>query len=433
MFRCLVFLIGLFAIMSVLPKTAEVFAQPAPAQAQGEPAQTEVPAKLPPQNEARPLAAESAPAPGSPNIDTLNAAVQALDRQIKQISEAITRERGAAPAGGVAPAGAAAPAGASAPAGGAASNRLDRSVAIAAFIVLGICLLGALFVWRGRRDQSRATAEKDLEGQRISYGFWLVIGALLITFLVLVVTLTALAPQEPKTTDVVAIIGSVTGVIGTLTAAFFGIQAAGAGRSQAMTALSDHLKTQESLNAPGKFEPNFGPHSGGTRISITGNGFTGANGANFGVTPGVNFEFVNDGLVRANSPLAPDGVDEAKINLIFPGSTPPNREVGTFYFYTIEPCRGAAGQIVTIRGSGLKDVKTVKFGKAEAAVPAAGRSARELKVPTPPKDKGDANDVDVTLIFPVEAPTNFFVVGKYRYESAPQQGAGAAQQGVVTP
>jgi hypothetical protein len=137
------------------------------------------------------------------------------------------------------------------------------------------------------------------------------------------------------------------------------------------------------------------------------------------VTPGTNFEFVNDGLVRANSPLAPDGVDEAKIILIFPGSNPPNREVGTFYYYTIDPCRGGdgGGDTVRIRGSGLKDVRAVKFGKAEVAVPAdANRTPRELKVQTPPrKDAGDVADVDVTLMFRVDAPTNFFVVGKYHY------------------
>jgi hypothetical protein len=236
---------------------------------------------------------------------------------------------------------------------------------------------------------------------------------LLITFLVLVVTLNAVPPDQPKTTDVVAIIGAITGVIGTLTAAFFGIQAAGAGRSQAITALSDHLKGQESLNAPGKFEPNFGPHSGGTRISITGNGFTGANGANFGVTPGTNFEFVNDGLVRANSPLAPDGVDEAKINLIFPGSTPPNREVGTFYYYTID--REDDGKTVKITGSGLKEVKAVKFGKNEVPVPADPNRSRELKVQVPAREATDPADVDVMLMFPADSPTNFFVVGKYHY------------------
>jgi IPT/TIG domain-containing protein len=178
-----------------------------------------------------------------------------------------------------------------------------------------------------------------------------------------------------------------------------------------MTALSGQLKTQGTLAAtPGKFEPSYGPHSGGTRTSITGNGFTGANGANFGVTPAANFEFVNDGLIRANSPPAPDGVDEAKVILVFPGSSPPNREVGTFYYYTIDPCHGGEGQTVTIRGSGLKDVNAVKFGKKEVAVPADSKGTRELKIQTPSRQEaGNANEVDVTLIFPVESPTNFSV------------------------
>jgi IPT/TIG domain len=135
------------------------------------------------------------------------------------------------------------------------------------------------------------------------------------------------------------------------------------------------------------------------------------------VTPGANFEFVNDGLVRANSPPAPAGVDEVKIILVFPGSSPPNREVGTFYYYTIDPSRGGEGQTVTIRGSGLKEVKAVKFGTKELAVPAdANRVASVLSVQTPPhQDAGGVDDVDVTLIFPVDAPTNFFVVGKYHY------------------
>jgi len=85
------------------------------------------------------------------------------------------------------------------------------------------------------RKEGEETTDKDLEALRISYGFWLVVGALLVTLLVLVITLTAMAPEQPKTADIVAIIGAVTGVIGTLTAAFFGIQAAGA------LAGADHL------------------------------------------------------------------------------------------------------------------------------------------------------------------------------------------------
>jgi hypothetical protein len=194
---------------------------------------------------------------------------------------------------------------------------LDFRVAIALFVVVGICLLVSLVIWRmprskakGEKDsEGQEVSDKDLEALRISYGFWLVVGALLITLLVLVITLSALAPAAPKTTDIVAIIGAVTGVIGTLTAAFFGIQAAGAGRSQALTTLDNTLKNQAAVSAPTptKLDPSYGPHAGSTRVSITGNGFTGASGVNFGVTPGTNFEFVNDGLVRASSPAAGDG------------------------------------------------------------------------------------------------------------------------------
>jgi Glycosyl hydrolase 108/IPT/TIG domain len=239
---------------------------------------------------------------------------------------------------------------------------------------------------------------------------------------VLVVTLTAFAPPNPQTTDIVAIIGAVTGVIGTLTAAFFGIQAAGAGRSQAIDTLDKHLQTQRTATTetPSKLDPSYGAHAGNTRVSITGNGFTGASGVNFGVTPGANFEFVNEGLVRATSPTAADQVDEAKVVLVFPSKSPQNRELGTFYYYTIDPCQGGGGQSVTIRGSGLTDVKAVKFGNKEVAVAVrASPSGSPLKVTTPSREEaGNIDDVDVALIYPVDKPTNFFVIGKYHYGPA---------------
>lgn len=288
---------------------------------------------------------------------------------------------------------------------------LDFRVAIALFVVVGICLLVSLVIWRMPRSKAKGekgsegqeVSDKDLEALRISYGFWLVVGALLITLLVLVITLSALAPAAPKTTDIVAIIGAVTGVIGTLTAAFFGIQAAGAGRSQALTTLDNTLKNQAAVSAPTptKLDPSYGPHAGSTRASITGNGFTGASGVNFGVTPGTNFEFVNDGLVRASSPAAGDGGDEAKVMLIFPGATPQNRAAGTFYYYTIEPHHGVGGQPVTISGSGLKDVKAVRFGQKDAT-PTAGPKQNQLTVTAPTlQDAGNIADVDLTLIYAV--------------------------------
>jgi IPT/TIG domain len=213
-------------------------------------------------------------------------------------------------------------------------------------------------------------------------------------------------------------------VIGTLTAAFFGIQAAGAGRSQAMTALSEQLKAQGGTAAY-KLEPSYGPHAGGTLVSISGNGFTGANAVNFGVTLGTDFKNINDGLVRANSPQAPQGVDDTKVVVVFPGASPTNREVGTFYYYTIDPSRGRASSenTVTIRGSGLKGANAVKFGTTDATDLEFGTSAGgpylQVKVPahsvtSPPGTAG--TDVDVAVLFPVASPTNSFVVGRYHYD-----------------
>jgi len=222
----------------------------------------------------------------------------------------------------------------------------------------------------------------------------------------------------------VAIIGTVTGLVTTLTAAFFGIQAAGAGRSQAMTTLTQ-LKAQGPGGAMAyKIEPSYGPHSGGTRVSISGNGFTEANAVNFGVAPGANFVFENDGLVHANSPPVPTGVDEAKVFIIFPEISPPNREVGTFYYYTIEDAkgnpvdRGNPGEEVKIRGAGLKGAKEVMFGpKYKDPAPHFDESDGRLSVRVPPGPTA-GTEVEVTVVLPIDSPTNSFVVGKFRYSTS---------------
>ena len=228
-------------------------------------------------------------------------------------------------------------------------------------------LLIGVIVWQWKKTPQAKDDDKALEGLRIIYGFWLIVVALLIALLVLFVTLTTMGTSS-KTPDIVAIIGTVTGLITTLVAAFFGIQQAGAGRSQAMTALAQLRGPGPDGAGVSKLEPAHGPHSGGTKVSITGNGFTGANAVNFGATPGTDFKFENDGLVTVNTPPAPPKIDEAKVFIVFPGTSPPNRELGTFYYYTIVPPHGpAAGQNpVKILGSGLKEVVAVKFGATDA-------------------------------------------------------------------
>ena len=298
----------------------------------------------------------------------------------------------------------------------------NLSINLAGGIIGGIILLFvlvvSLIVWQSRQTSQAKDDDKVLEELRIIYGFWLIVAVLLIALLVLVVTLTAILPTATTAPDIVAIAGTVTGLITTLTAAFFGIQQAGAGRSQALTALAQSTTADGAV--VGKLDPSYGPHSGGTKVSITGNGFTGASGANFGATPGTNFKVENDGLVTVNSPPAQSKDNEAKVSVVFPSISPPNSEVGTFYYYSIDPSHGpaAGGQAVTIMGSGLKDVSAIKFGDNDGTnlqpltLDPSGRESRAVTAPA----GNQGSDVPVKLVFPVETGNKISVVGAYHYD-----------------
>jgi len=293
------------------------------------------------------------------------------------------------------------------------------TVALGGGILLPL-LLGFLVAWQWFKTPQVKDDDKALEQLRISYGFWLTVSALLIALLFSVITLTKFTQAQ----EIVAITGTVTGLITTLTAAFFGIQQAGAGRSQALTALTQ-------LNAPGsdgavasKLDPSYGPHSGGTKVSITGNGFTGAGGVNFGACPATNFKFQTAELATINSPPAQSKDNEVKVSIIFLGASPANREVGTFYYYTIDPSHGPATSTdlkVKISGSGLKGVSAVKFGEKDGTnlqPPTSNdqyMNGREfLEVTAPPGGAG--TDVPVQLVFPVESGNKLSVVGTFHYD-----------------
>ena len=141
------------------------------------------------------------------------------------------------------------------------------TVLLLCFVTL--VLIGVL-VWQWSKTPQAKEDDKALEGLRIIYGFWLIVVALLIALLVLFVTLTTIriSADNMKTTDIVAIIGTVTGLITTLVAAFFGIQQAAAGRSQAMTALAQLRGPGPDGAGVSKLEPACGTHSGGTQVRV---------------------------------------------------------------------------------------------------------------------------------------------------------------------
>jgi hypothetical protein len=280
---------------------------------------------------------------------------------------------------------------------------------------VALLVLGVVFFVARRGTRQVATTDKDLEATRIVYGFWLIIASLLLTLGVVIVTVNIFRPPVVQTSDVIAIITAVTGVIGTLIAAFFGVQAAGAGRSQALSTLEKFQSQTQPAATETKLDPSFGPHAGNTRVTIAGNGFTGASAVNFGAVAGTNFELVNDGLLHVTTPPAPEGTDKADVAVVFPGVTPPNRIVATFYYYTIDASNIWKGQVL-IRGCGLTNAAAVMFGTASTPASAPDPSGYlNVTLPDRPANVSPGTEVDVTVEYAVNSPTNVATIGKFTW------------------
>ncbi len=127
--------------------------------------------------------------------------------------------------------------------------------------------------------------------------------------------------------DVIALVTSVTAVVGTLIASFFGVQAAGAGRSQAM----DKLQSQSQAPTKYTLTPGEGLAAGGYSVSINGNGFTGATHVNFGTTSVGPVKPDNDGLITVTAPPGTQG-NTVEVVVVFPNASPPNISVGHFKY-----------------------------------------------------------------------------------------------------
>lgn len=294
--------------------------------------------------------------------------------------------------------------------------RLSLQVWFGATVLFFIGLIVFAIVQYRRMPTSQLTGDKDLEAARIYYGFWLIIGSLILTLAVVVVTVNAFKPTQVTTADILAIVSSVSGIIGTLIAAFFGIQAAGAGRSQALTALQALQSPDSALRTAYKIDPGYGPHAGNTRVAISGNGFTGAAAVNFGASPGLNFQLVNDGLIRVTTPERDlKSPSDADVVVVFPTATVRNVPVGTFYYYTLEPAATgpiSGGTTVTIRGTGLTGAIGVNFGDK----PAAGftkESDGSLRATSPRVDA--AGTVPIVVVFEPPTATNTCEVGSFTY------------------
>jgi len=131
--------------------------------------------------------------------------------------------------------------------------------------------------------------------------------------------------------------------------------------------------TYNTVAAVSNISPKTGVLGGGTSVTITGSGFTGATNVLFGATPAASFTVVSDTQITAASPAATTAgtVDVTVVNL---SGTSATGTVDKFTYTTvaavanISPKTGVlgGGTSVTITGSGFTGATNVLFGTTPA-------------------------------------------------------------------
>jgi hypothetical protein len=167
-------------------------------------------------------------------------------------------------------------------------------------------------------------------------------------------------------------------------------------------ATSAALSTDEFTYSPtiSGINPAAGPPGGGTLVTITGIGFTGASLVDFGATPAAAFTIVNANTIVATSPSGA-GVANVTVTTTVGTSTPSFTDGFT---YEVAPTvsglsatsgRAAGGTTVTITGTGFTAATAVDFG-ANPATSVSVESDTSLVVQSP----AGADSVDVTVTTP---------------------------------
>jgi hypothetical protein len=145
--------------------------------------------------------------------------------------------------------------------------------------------------------------------------------------------------------------------------------------------------------------PSSGPPAGGTSVTITGTGFTGATKVAFGGVAASSFNVVSDTQITAVSPAQAAGAHH--IVVTGPGGTSAlvSADVYTYKppapaITSISPTSGttAGGTTVTITGSGFTGATRVAFG---------GVSATSFNV---------VSDTQITAVSPVQTGAHYIVV-----------------------
>ncbi len=169
-----------------------------------------------------------------------------------------------------------------------------------------------------------------------------------------------------------------------------------------------------------------GPSSGGTSVTITGTGFTGATQVDFGPTPAASFAVVSDTSITAVSPTAPPGTVD--VTVTGPGGTGATVPLDRFTFVAqpavtgLSPNTGplSGGTQVVVTGSGFTGASGVSFGGQAAPFTVVSDDRIDATVPV-----GEAVDVVTVTVTTLGGASAAVPAAAYSYTVSSVCGAGA--------
>jgi hypothetical protein len=155
--------------------------------------------------------------------------------------------------------------------------------------------------------------------------------------------------------------------------------------------------------------PSTGPAAGGTSVTVTGTGFTGATGVRFGSVAAASFTVTGAGSITATSPAA--GAATVDVTVTNAGGSSTTSPSDQFTFVAaptvtgVSPGSGspAGGTPVTITGSHLTGATQVTFGGAPAGFTVNDDAS--ITAYSPATDEAGTVDVKVTTVGGTSART----------------------------
>ena len=170
--------------------------------------------------------------------------------------------------------------------------------------------------------------------------------------------------------------------------------------------------------------PSGGPTAGGTSVTITGTGFTGATAVDFGSSnPGTSIDVLSPTRLTVTSP---SGSGTVNVSVTTPNGTGTKDSAFTYALAptitSVSPSEGptSGGTVVTIDGTNLASPSVVAFGGNAGTVTAS--SASSITVTTPPSSSAGLADVLVTTFGGSVTDTDAFTYTSVVTKSSTTQG-----------